>query len=388
MTAGRPASAASALLPVAICDVTLREGEQRVDGAFSPDAKLAIARELSALGVAALQLGPGEEDLALTRRLRAAGLPCPVEITCFGMGRRWRELIDRVAAAGCPAVQIVIRAGREQLAAMGWPPERVLDHAETAVRHAASSGLAPCLGISFAPQADPAVLDGLCAAAASAGARWVALADSLGTARPRDIAALVMQASRHGIPVSVHCHDDLGLAIANSLAGVEGGARRVEASVLGLGERSGNARLEVLAVALLLQLKADSGIRLDRLCRATRTIAGLAQVDIPPEAPVVGRHAFATKLDVHLRLAQRDPGALMPFDPALVGNERQVVAGKGSGPAVLRAALNRAGIDLGDDRLPHLAVLVGQQAERQGRAMTDDELAGLAARLDGGGNPV
>jgi isopropylmalate/homocitrate/citramalate synthase len=385
---GGPASTASALLPVAICDVTLREGEQRVDGAISAGAKLAIARELSALGVAALQLGPGEEDLAVARQLRAAGLPCPVEITCFGMGRRWRELIDRVAAAGCPAVQIVIRAGREQLASMDWPPERVVDHAGVAVRHAASSGLAPCLGISFAPQADPAVLDGICAAAASAGARWVALADSLGTARPQDIAALVAQASRHRIPVSVHCHDDLGLAIANSLAGVEAGARRVEASVLGLGERSGNARLEVLAVALLLQFEADSGIRLDRLCRATATIAGLARVDIPPEAPVVGRHAFATKLDVHVRLAQRDSGALMPFDPALVGNKRQVVAGKGSGPVVLRAVLSRAGIELGDDQLPRLAVLVGQQAEREGRAMADDELARLAARLDGGGNPV
>ncbi len=372
---------------VRICDVTIREGDQRIDGAFTREAKLAVARTMAELGVASVQIDSGAEDLALVPALAAAlaelALPCALEAACFGMGRRWRELLDRVALSGCQAVQIVIRAGRAQLHGMGLSETEAVERAGMAVRHAADQGLRTCLGISFAPQADESLVADLCAAASEAGAWSAALADSLGTAGPADVRRMVRAALRRSaLPVSVHCHDDLGLAVANSLAGVEAGARGVEASVLGLGERSGNAALEIVAVALHVLLGARTGIRLEHLYRCARQVAALANVEVPAGHAVIGRHAFATKLDVHEQLAQRAAGSLNPYDPELVGNKRRTLAGKGSGPLVLRAALGRIGVELDTEKLPALAERVSQHAERQGRAVSDADLRELAASLE------
>jgi isopropylmalate/homocitrate/citramalate synthase len=209
---------------------------------------------------------------------------------------------------------------------------------------------------SFATQSTPEVLNSMLDAVASTGVRHFNLPDSSGVAVPEEIVELVRPYAQRGWELGIHCHNDFGLCLANTVAGLGAGARYADVTVNGYGERAGNCSLEQLSVALVYLFGASVSVDLSRLRRLSQEVAARAGREIAPDAAIVGRDAFAQKLDAHVRLTELDPTMLEPFDPALVGNERRVAIGPGSGEHSLTRKIQLLGVDEPDMRAVALAL--------------------------------
>jgi len=153
------------------------------------------------------------------------------------------------------------------------------------------------------------------------------------------------------VPIAVHCHNDLGLATANSLGGLLGGASGVQCSLLGIGERAGNAPLEQLVLSLEVDYRRHTGIRLDLLEPTARYLAALIGTPLPPFMPVVGEHAFVHESGLHVDGITRDPSTYEPYPPSLVGRSRRIVLGKHSGRSAVAEVAASDGVVLSDDEI-------------------------------------
>jgi 2-isopropylmalate synthase len=227
---------------IRIFDTTLRDGEQSPGVALLPGAKLEIARQLDRLGVDSIEAGfpvssPGE--LEGVRLVAGAGLRARV----YGLARAKREDIDAVEAAGVKSAHVFIATSDLHLSAkLRITRDEALRRAEESVRYAKSKGMEVEFSAEDATRTDPDFLKRVYRAVEAAGADSVDIPDTVGYATPKYMAVITRQVVEAiSIPVSVHCHNDLGLAVANSIAAVEAGASCVHATVNGVGERSGNA---------------------------------------------------------------------------------------------------------------------------------------------------
>jgi isopropylmalate/homocitrate/citramalate synthase len=228
--------------------------------------------------------------------------------------------------------------------------------------------------------ADPDYLMLMYRTALCAGASVLSLSDSMGTAKPAAVRLIVerMRALSDTAGIRLHMHDDYGLALANTLAGIEAGADWVEASVNGLGERAGNAALEEVVVALEGLYGIDTGIRTEGLFDLCALVERISGVPIPPMKPVTGANTFTNKLEIHVKAAAADRSLMEPYDPALVGNRRMLKLGRGTGPTGVRLKAAELGIALRDEDVDRLVDLVNRRAVETKRSVTDDEFAELA----------
>lgn len=361
---------------IRICDVTLRDGEQAVDAAFSSREKVAAAARLEDLGVHQLQVGYSKRDAETVRLIKQAGVKVPVELLCVCFNPTWKEDVKIAADAGVDVLNILLRSSDAQQEFLGVNRQQVEDRAAEAVQLAHDAGIGlVTFGPSFCTQANIEYLKQLCSTAVRAGAGRVNLADSMGVAKPAAIAFLVSEiASAIDVPIGIHCHNDFGLGVACTLAGLEAGATWADLSVNGIGERSGNASLEEVVLALRCLYGADLEIRLNRFCEVSAFFAGLLHSQLAGNKPVVGRNAFAQKLDIHVRVASQRPEIFEPYDPALVGNQRWIGLGKGSGPYAVKAKLAQMGWNVDDDGLALLVEWVNEKADRDKGYVKDTEL--------------
>jgi isopropylmalate/homocitrate/citramalate synthase len=366
---------------ITIQDITLREGQQAADVSFSIPEKVALAERLVDAGVTRVQAGyAGADDATVAALKRVPGLQASALLIAFKDD--WERAVESVAAAGIDVIMVLYRVAPSQLRAMDISPPQALDRIRAAVRRAVELAPGASFDPSFVTLAEPGFLREAYAAAAEAGARHFGVADSTGIAAPQRIAELVGMVGEvtGGGAVGVHCHDDFGLALANTLAGIEAGATLADASVLGLGERAGNCATEELALALEVLYGLDSGCRLERMTGLAEAVSAAAGVPIPPAKAVVGAEVFSQKLDMHVALTQRDPSLLEPYLPELVGNRRHLRLGVGTGPLAVRAKLAQLGLpSVGDGAAEALAAWVNQVAMASKRGVTDDEFAARAA---------
>ena len=368
-------------------DVTLRDGEQAPRVAFTDDDKVNVANVLQWLGVDQLQIGFAADGVRIAERLRAGGVTLPLEALCVGFAPDWREQIERVVAAGIDGVNVLLRTSDAHLELLGLTRAEVVERAANAIGCARHAGARTVVfGPSFCFQADRTFLLELIAEAQLSGADRVTLADTVGSAAPSALAELVSEVrARIPIEVGVHCHDDLGLATACSLAGIEAGASWVDTSSGGLGERAGNAALEEVVVSATQLLGVDLGLHLSRLREAVHTVAAAAGVQVPPAKPVVGDDAFAQKLDLHVKNALLRPELFEPYDPALVGGARVIRLGKGSGPAAVQAKAAEYDLPtLTTDELDLAVEWVSRQSERTKSCVADSQFVGYLEELRAG----
>lgn len=364
---------------IRLCDVTLREGEQGVDFSFTVEEKVEIAQHLARAGVDLIQVGHPWADRDTIAALRAAGVRAPLEAVVALSRDDWARDVDAAAAQGVGSVQLVTRVGSRQLAASGISPSRMVSRVTAACERVSDLGMRACAGLAYASDADPGFLRQVAGAVTQAGAARIVAADSLGHARPGQMASLVaLLREAGGVPVGAHCHNDFGLALALSLESVEAGAEWVDVSVLGVGERSGNASLEEVAASLTLLLGRDCAVDLTRLRPVAGVVSRALRLSIPPYRPVVGSAVFASKLDIHVEGLQREQDAFLPYPPELVGGTFEVRVGVGSGRSALRAALARADVEVGDAELPALLDRVRSEALQEKRALSDERLRELA----------
>jgi isopropylmalate/homocitrate/citramalate synthase len=367
---------------ISLHDLTLREGEQRAQVAFSPQERVEIARELSAAGVPRIQMGYAGRDDEAVAAAKSAGVRAELSALCVTFNEGWRRAIDSAAEAGLDVILLLFRASDEQLAMIDFTREQGLARVREAVEYALPRIGRVVFQPSFATVADLSYLVEMCRDAVLAGAYELAPCDTTGVVGPEGAARLV-QRLREAVeaPIWVHFHDDYGLALANSLAAVQAGADGVEVSVLGMGERAGNCALEEIAMALEGLYGLQTGVKLDHLTHLARFVAERAGVQIGPAKAIVGGDVFTQKLDMHVRVTSRQPWLHEPFDPAIVGQGRALKLGRGSGPHAVRAKLAELGLKVPEEQIDALVEFVNRQAVVQKDSIRDEQLIAEAQSM-------
>jgi len=358
-----------------IYDVTLRDGAQTQGVDFSSLDKVAIARELDALGVDYIEGGwPGANP---TDDTFFADLPklTTSRLSAFGMTRRAGRSTDND-----PGLTALLAANVDVICMVG----KTWDfHVDVALEIDRGENIAMIVdSIKFASNKKAEILfdaehffDGYkenpdyaleCVKAAyDAGARWVVLCDTNGGSLPHEITEIVTAVVDHvpGSHLGIHCHDDTGNAIANSLAAVRAGARQVQGAVNGLGERCGNADLIAIIPTLMLKMDHDVGVSADglkRLSHLARMVNERLNRAPDKSQPYVGDSAFAHKGGLHVSAVEKDPRTYEHADPGLVGNQRHIVVSDQAGRSNIMARFREIGINLeaDDPKVSHLVELV------------------------------
>jgi 2-isopropylmalate synthase len=346
---------------VQIFDTTLRDGEQSPGATMNVEEKLAIARQLEHLGVDVIEAGfaaSSDGDFESVRRV-AELVTRPIVLS---LARTREQDIDRairaVERAKRPGIHIFIATSDIHLKhKLMMSRKDVLDAAVWAVRRAKQHLDYVEFSAEDASRSDPEYLVEVFAAVIEAGARTVNVPDTTGYALPEEYGALFAML-RERVPGgrdvvwSAHCHNDLGMAVANSLAAVQSGARQVECTVNGIGERAGNTSMEEVVMAIHTRrerLGVDTGIVTEQIYPTSRLLAQITGIAIPLNKPIVGDNAFAHEAGIHQDGVLKNRLNYEIMKPETVGlDSNRLVLGKHSGRHALVARLRELGLEIGD----------------------------------------
>jgi 2-isopropylmalate synthase len=364
-------------------DTTLRDGQQTAGVDFALEEKLTLARELGAMGIDYIEGGfPGanEIDTAFFSEKRDFG---KARVTAFGMTKRAGR-----SASNDPGLQTVLAATSDAFCfvgktwdyhvdvALGITLDENLAAIRETIRAAVATGretMIDCEHFFDGYKANPDFALTCAKAAFEEGARWIVLCDTNGGTLPHEIFKIVSDVKKHipGDKLGIHAHDDTGCAVANSLAAVAAGARQIQGTLNGLGERCGNANLMSLIPTLKLKPEfadhfdigvSDEGLK--NLTHVSRQLDEMLNRNPNRHAPYVGANAFVTKAGIHASAILKDPRTYEHVVPEAVGNRRRVMVSDQGGRSSLLAELERIGIKVGKDD-PRVSLLLDTVKERE-----------------------
>ena len=368
---------------VRIFDTTLRDGDQTPGVSFTVDQKLLIARQLDKLGVDTIEAGTpvsSEGERKAVAAIAKAGLNAEI----CGLARSIKEDVD--AALGCEVdcVHVFISTSDLHLEHMlKMTREQVLQQAVKHVEYAKDHGVVVEFSAMDATRTDLGYLKQIYQATVEAGADRINVPDTVGVITPRGMNYLISQLKPViKVPISVHCHDDLGLATANSLAAVEAGAEQVQVAVNGLGERAGNASLEEVVMALRALYGAKLNIQTKLLAETSDLVERLTGIQVPPNKAIVGENAFAHVSGIHAHGVLEFPGTYEPISPELVGHHRRLSLGKLTGRHSVEKQLRSIGVKATKVQLTEITERVKDLGDK-GKRVTDIDLRAIAESVIG-----
>ncbi len=376
---------------IRVFDTTLRDGEQSPGIALQPDEKVEIALQLERLRVDVVEAGfagasPGDFEGV---RAVSGALTSP---TVASLARTRFEDIDAAAEAlaGARRSRIHVFIATSELhmeRKLGLEPQQVVEQARDAVAYAASLVDEVEFSCEDATRSDQAFVARVCRVAIRAGATTINLPDTVGYALPFEYATFLSNVRREvpelrEVTLSVHCHNDLGLAVANTLAGVHVGAEQVECTVNGIGERAGNAALEEVVMALNVRsdyFATATAVDTTEITRASQLVSQLTGYPVQPNKAVVGANAFAHEAGIHQDGMLKDERTYQIMDPARLGARTTLPLGKHSGRHAFARACAEHGVELVGDELTAAFRRFKERADAGGVVALEDLFEGVSA---------
>jgi isopropylmalate/homocitrate/citramalate synthase len=363
---------------VGLYDTTLRDGEQTVGVVLRAGDKLEIARLLDKLGVDRIEAGfprVSQDDFEAIRLIAGAGLSAEV----WGFSRAHPADLEALADVGVRAAVIESPISDLKLQAFGMSREKLLERVTGAMRFAAEHDIhAAFFGVD-STRAEPDFYRRVYSEAVEAGAREIAVVDTLGIATPEAVAELVGQTVElvgRDVPVHFHGHDDFGLATASAVAAVRAGAAWVQGTINGMGERAGNADLVEAALTLRALYGVESNLRLEHAREVGERVRELSGYTLQPWKPVTGDTLFQRESGA-VASQFHDPPSIEPYASDLVGATRGIVLGKKSGLDSIRIKAEELGLEVPEERRRDLLEAVKRLGEEKRGLVTDEEFRRL-----------
>ena len=365
-----------------IIDTTLRDGEQATGVAFSNAERLRIALSLEALGIREMEIGTpsmGTDEVESINEIASRCLKARLSCWC----RADMEDIRAASACKIQAVYISFPVSDFLLFAIGHDRPWALRSVGRFVRLAKKLFPLVYIGAPDSSRAHLPFLQMFAQAVKDSGANRLRLADTVGILTPGTSLQLVQSVRRAAsrLEIEFHAHNDLGLATANTLVALEGGAHCVSVTVNGLGERSGNAPLEEVAMALKVGLGIDPGIRTEGLTALSRQVAQASGRPLHEGKPVTGSAAFRHESGVHAAASLKEPCSFEPYEPRAVGQKSSFAVGKHSGMRLLEYVLGLSKDGLSPEEGKDLLQKVRREAVRLKRSLTFEEVERMFHRL-------
>jgi isopropylmalate/homocitrate/citramalate synthase len=365
---------------VELYDTTLRDGEQQAGVAFSKDDKIRIFRRLEAAGVPYIETGMlpvHRDEPAVVRSLRAEGADSEIFVLC----RSAEEDIRAAAEAGAHGATVEITVNPVLAEAVfGWSSDVLIAKATEAVTLARDLGLrVNMFGLDATRTPIEFLVEFFQRVAATGAIEWVTIADTLGVASPGDMRRFCEDLTAAlDVQLQVHCHNDYGVATANSIASVEAGASVIQGTMNGLGERAGNANLAEVALAGRFMKGWDVGVKVQDLREAAIEVSACSGIPMAWNQPGLGPRLFEIESGIgaafYERLREGDLRYMYPYLPSAVDAEPTIALGKKAGIANIRMRLAAIGIsDVADDRLGELVARVKDAGVELKRTLDESE---------------
>ena len=368
---------------VRILDTTLRDGEQTPGVSLVPENKLRIAQRLDELGVDVIEAGfaaASEGEMEAVTLIAKQGLRA--EISSCARGTRGD--IEAVAKSGADSIHLVIPTSDIHLKyKLNKTQEQLLKITEDSVQLAKSCGLIVELSAEDATRTDVDFLKKFYEVGVATGADRVVACDTVGVLTPEKSYELFTELYNSvKVPISVHCHNDFGMAVANSIAALRAGATQVHATINGLGERAGNASLEEIVVSLKQLYNLDLNIKTELLYSTSQLVSRLTGINVQPNKAIVGENAFTHESGIHTQGLLAHPLTYEPIAPELVGGTRRISPGKHSGTHGIQSALDKMGLKPTEDQFKEIFKRIKELGDK-GKTVMDADVLAIAENVMG-----
>jgi 2-isopropylmalate synthase len=368
---------------IRVFDTTLRDGEQTPGVSVSPEQKVAIAIKLDELGVDAIEAGfpiVSHGEMKAIKNITKLGLKADI----CGLARTIGADIDAAIKCDLKYIHTFIATSDIHMRyKLKMSREQVLKKAIWATDYAKKHGMKVEFSAEDATRSDRAFMNEVFKAVANAGADRLDIPDTVGYATPLYIAELVDDVRvATKLPISMHCHDDFGLAVANTISGINAGASCAHVTINGLGERAGNASLEEFIMALQCLYNKKHNIKTELLYETSKFVSNAVGIIVQPNKAIIGENAFGHESGIHTHGIINNPLTYEPISPELVGRKRWLQAGKHAGAHGIKAMLEDFGIKPTDEQL-HNIVEEQKKIADKGKSITTAELLTIAGNVIG-----
>ena len=362
---------------ILIFDTTLRDGEQSPGIALTVDEKIRIAQALDDIGVNKIEVGfpaVSEGEMESAKSIGDLGLNANVS----GLARVVESDIDAVIDSGLDYVHLFI--GTSPLHRdykLKKSKEEIISQAIRAVEYAKDHGLTVEFSAEDSTRTELNYLIEFYKAVENAGTDIINVPDTVGILTPATTRKLIRTLRKKiNIPISLHFHNDFGLAVGNSIIGVEEGANQVHCTINGIGERAGNTCLEELVVSLKIAYGANIDVDTTKLFNTSNFIGSITNIKLPPNKPIVGENVFTHESGIHVERIKKNVATYEPIPPEIVGHQRRITLGKHTGRASIKSKLDALHLDVTSKQFENIFKQVKTLGDK-GICVSDEDLKSI-----------